>query len=89
MFLFRDHINMLTDLGRDWSSGPPHDFNTYIPMIYGVNLGLSEFELNLFANDHNVVDKPLSRDDNGAYMLWNLLLFCLYSGFSRLFISYV
>ena len=57
---------MFTDLGRDWSSGPPHDFNTYLPMIYGVKLALNNFELNLYANDHNVIDKPLSKDDNGS-----------------------
>ena len=65
LYIIRDHINMLTDLGRDWSSGPPSDFNTFIPMIYGVNIIMNGFELNMYANDHNIIDRPLDRQENG------------------------
>lgn len=65
LYIIRDHINMLTDLGRDWSSGPPTDFNTFIPMIYGVNIIMNGFELNMYANDHNIIDRPLDRQENG------------------------
>lgn len=65
MYIVRDHINMLTDLGRDWASGPPSDFSTYIPIIYNLKLILNDFELNLYANDHNIIDRPLDERGNG------------------------
>lgn len=65
LFLIRDHINMFTDLGKDWASGPPSDYNTFIPMLYGVNLTFNDFELNFYANDHNIIDRPLDRKENG------------------------
>jgi hypothetical protein len=65
-YLLRDHINMCIDLAKDWSSGPPVDYFRFIPMIYAVEVELHQFELNLYANDHNIVDKPLIRDENGA-----------------------
>ena len=66
LFLIRDHINMLTDLGKDWASGPPNDFDTFIPMNYGVTITLTDYELNLYANDHNIIDRPLDTKDNGT-----------------------
>lgn len=74
LYLIRDHINMLSDLGRDWASGPPNDYNTFIPMLYGVQLSFSVFELNLYANDHNIIDRPLDKRDNGvSYYLYVLI----------------
>jgi len=56
---------MFADLGKDWATGPPNDFNTYIPMMYGVDLKLvDDFAINLYANDHNVIDRPLDMIDN-------------------------
>lgn len=65
LYLIRDHINMLADLGKDWSSGPPSDFDTFVPMKYGIHLNMADYELNLYANDHNIIDRPLDRRDNG------------------------
>jgi hypothetical protein len=65
LYLIRDHINMFTDLGKDWTTGPPSDYQRFIPMIYAFELELHHFELNLYANDHNIIDKPLVRDENG------------------------
>ncbi|KAH7913899.1 hypothetical protein BJ138DRAFT_527505 [Hygrophoropsis aurantiaca] len=64
IYIFRDHINMFTDISRDWTSGPPSDWNQFIPMIYSFNLDLHYFELNLYANDQNIIDKPLIREEN-------------------------
>ncbi|KAL5523541.1 hypothetical protein ACEPAG_7714 [Sanghuangporus baumii] len=64
LYIIRDHINMLTDLGKDWASGPPSDFNTYVPITYNLKLILNDFELNLYANDHNIIDRPLDERDN-------------------------
>ena len=64
IFIVRDHINMLTDLGKDWASGPPSDFDTFVPINYAIYITLSEYELNLYANDHNIIDRPLDKRDN-------------------------
>jgi hypothetical protein len=63
-YLLRDHINMFTDLGKDWSSGPPNDYFTWVPMRYFVILDFHEYEINTYVNDHNIIDKPL-REENG------------------------
>ncbi|KAI5121559.1 hypothetical protein M0805_000740 [Coniferiporia weirii] len=64
LYLIRDHINMLADLGKDWSSGPPSDFNTFVPITYSLGLTFYEYELNLYANDHNIIDRPLEKKEN-------------------------
>jgi hypothetical protein len=70
LYLLRDHINMFTDLSRDWTSGPPSDYFRFIPMIYAVEFELENFELNMYVNDHNIIDKPLLRDENGAHFFF-------------------
>jgi hypothetical protein len=66
LYLIRDHINMFTDLIKDWISGPPIDYQRFIPMIYAFRIDLHEYQINLNVNDHNIIDKPLIRDENGA-----------------------
>ena len=65
LYLLRDHVNMMADLGRDWISGPPIDYQKFITMIYVFQLELHHYALILYVNDHNVIDKPLIRDENG------------------------
>ncbi|KXN92475.1 Protein CSF1 [Leucoagaricus sp. SymC.cos] len=69
LYLLRDHINMFTDLGKDWASGPPNDWQRWAPTIYSVNLSLFRYEINLYANDQNIIDKPLVREENALVML--------------------
>ncbi|KAF4598557.1 hypothetical protein EYR38_006961 [Pleurotus pulmonarius] len=69
LYLLRDHINMITDLVRDWTSGPPHDYYRFVPMIYQLEFELHHFALNMYANDHNIIDKPLIRDENALLTL--------------------
>ncbi|KAJ7647262.1 hypothetical protein FB45DRAFT_987066 [Roridomyces roridus] len=64
LYLLRDHINMFTDLGKDWASGPPSDYHRFVPTVYHVDLELHHFELNLYVNDNNIIDKPLVKDEN-------------------------
>jgi len=64
-YLLRDHIHMFTDLGKDWASGPPSDWQKWVPIVYSVNLSLYRYEINKYANDQNIIDKPLVREDNG------------------------
>lgn len=66
LYLLRDHINMFADLGKDWSTGPPSDYNTFTPMIYMVDLDLHHYNINLYVNDHNIIDKPSIKEENGA-----------------------
>ena len=56
---------MFTDLCKDWISGPPADYYRFMPMIYMFELEMHHFELNLYVNDSNIIDKPLVRDENG------------------------
>ena len=65
LYLLRDHINMLTDLGRDWSSGPHVDHLRFIPMVYAVNFDFQNFEITTNLNDQNIIDKPLIQEENG------------------------
>ncbi|KAJ3735770.1 hypothetical protein DFJ43DRAFT_832425 [Lentinula guzmanii] len=69
LYLIRDHVNMFTDLGKDWSSGSPHDYQRFIPMIYQIQFDMHYYELNLYANDHNIIDKPLVEDENAIFTL--------------------
>ncbi|KAJ6499231.1 hypothetical protein C8R45DRAFT_108777 [Mycena sanguinolenta] len=64
LYLLRDHINMFTDLGKDWASGPPSDYHRFVPTVYAIELELHHYELNLYVNDQNIIDKPLIREEN-------------------------
>lgn len=59
---------MFTDLGKDWSSGPPSNYNLFTPMIYIIDLDMQNYAINLYVNDHNIIDKPLIKEDNGMWM---------------------
>lgn len=65
--LIRDHITLLTDLGKDWSAGPPSDFDRWVPMQYLIKASLQDFEVNLYLNDHNIITHPHARDANSKY----------------------
>jgi hypothetical protein len=60
---------MFTDLAKDWTAGPPSDYQRFIPMLYAFRLEMHHFELNMYANDHNVIDKPLIKDENGNFSI--------------------
>ncbi|THH20420.1 hypothetical protein EW146_g951 [Bondarzewia mesenterica] len=74
LYLLRDHINMLTDLSKDWTSGPPSDYFTWVPMRYAIDLDLRNYEINTYVNDHNIIDKPLIRDENALLTLRGAVL---------------
>jgi hypothetical protein len=65
LYLLRDHINMFTDLSKDWSSGPVTPLHLWVPMIYSINLTLRKYTINVYANDFNIIDAPLQEDSNG------------------------
>jgi len=69
IYILRDQINMFTDLGKDWVSGPPTDYCRFVPTVYVFELDMHQFELNFYVNDQNIIDKPLIRDENGILRL--------------------
>jgi len=66
---------MITDLSRDWVSGEPMEWHHFVPMIYSLEIHLHHFDLNLYANDQNIIDKPLIKDENSAYIYFLGILF--------------
>ncbi|PPQ63980.1 hypothetical protein CVT24_009409 [Panaeolus cyanescens] len=69
LYILRDHINMFTDLLKDWISGPPTDYQKFVPMVYLFHLELHHFQIMLYVNDQNIIDKPLNKDENAFVIL--------------------
>ncbi|EGO25461.1 hypothetical protein SERLADRAFT_415036 [Serpula lacrymans var. lacrymans S7.9] len=69
LYILRDHINMFTDLSRDWTSGPPSPPNQFVPMLYSFELELHHFQIHLYANDQNIIDKPLIKEENSLIIV--------------------
>ncbi|KAG9100753.1 hypothetical protein FS749_013050 [Ceratobasidium sp. UAMH 11750] len=74
--LLRDHVNLLSDLIKDWTSSSPCDapedaeeYERFIPIIYNLRVVLENYRLDLYANDHNIIDWPLSHVDNSILSL--------------------
>ncbi len=57
---------MFTDLGKDWSSGPPGELSLFTPISYVIDLDMHNYTINFYVNDHNIIDKPLIREENGS-----------------------
>lgn len=74
LHLLRDHITLLTDLGKDWASGPPTDPRFFIPMIYVVRVALVDYQAFLFLNDHNIVNFPFAQESNGETFTSSFLI---------------
>ncbi|KAJ9119483.1 hypothetical protein QFC24_005716 [Naganishia onofrii] len=64
-FLLRDHTTLIGDLAKDWNSGPTGDFDHFVPMDYQFNFSLTNFEIKLYLNDFNIINQPLTLDENG------------------------
>ncbi|KAI0017508.1 hypothetical protein F4780DRAFT_755248 [Xylariomycetidae sp. FL0641] len=70
LFLLRDHIFLLTDLIDDWGSGPPSEYLSFTPFKYFLNLRLRDLKLYLNVNDVNIINDPISFDEN-SYLLFS------------------
>ncbi|KAI8987036.1 hypothetical protein BDB01DRAFT_849190 [Pilobolus umbonatus] len=64
LFLLRDHIFLLQDLIKDWSSTPPVDLLHFTPTTYLLHVALNSPLVYLCVNEHNVIDNPNSTKDN-------------------------
>ncbi|CAE6416310.1 unnamed protein product [Rhizoctonia solani] len=80
--LLRDHINLVSDIVKDWASIPPppdsmedakqlatEEYNRFVPIVYSLGVTLENYRLDLYANDHNIIDWPLSHVDNSFLTL--------------------
>ncbi|KAI9307239.1 hypothetical protein BJ944DRAFT_238031 [Cunninghamella echinulata] len=68
IFLLRDHVYLIQDLIKDWTSGPTSDLLHFIPMTYTFEIDMTEPKVYLCVNEHNVINYPNSIDDN-AYII--------------------
>ncbi|KAM0754575.1 hypothetical protein T439DRAFT_352583 [Meredithblackwellia eburnea MCA 4105] len=67
--LLRDHITLFTDIAKDWVSGPPGDYNHFVPFKYAVNFSMIDYTLRLFVNDHNIINNPSTLEDNSLIVV--------------------
>ncbi|KAF9403909.1 hypothetical protein BGX21_007478 [Mortierella sp. AD011] len=67
-FILRDHITLLQDLSKDWTSGPPVDMAHFVPFKYEFDIKLPDFKINTFVNEHNIINEPTEKDEN-AYII--------------------
>ena len=65
VWLLRDHVTLISDLARDWSSSYSGDYLHFVPNHYSFRINLLNYGMHLYLNDFNVVDSPLSRSENG------------------------
>ena len=62
--LLRDHITLMSDIAKDWTSGPPGNYQHFVPFLYAFNLTIIDYTLRLFVNDHNIINNPSTLEDN-------------------------
>lgn len=62
--LLRDHVTLISDVAKDWSSGSLGDFHHFVPNRYNFRVSLINYAIHLCVNDYNIIDRPRSREDN-------------------------
>ncbi|KAJ8122662.1 hypothetical protein ONZ43_g1197 [Nemania bipapillata] len=69
LFLLREHTFLFIDLIDDWGTGPPSEYLLYTPFKYLLNLTLRDLKLYLNVNDFNIINDPISMDENTYLIL--------------------
>ncbi|KAF9985364.1 hypothetical protein BGZ75_003070 [Mortierella antarctica] len=64
IFLLRDHITLIQDLSKDWTSGPPVSMAYFVPFKYEFDIKLPNFQLYTYVNEHNIINEPTEIDEN-------------------------
>ncbi|GMK54228.1 hypothetical protein CspeluHIS016_0108140 [Cutaneotrichosporon spelunceum] len=64
IWLLREHVTLISDLSKDWSSGAGGEFRHFVPMHYSFRFSLIKHIIHLYINDFNIVDVPRSKDRN-------------------------
>ncbi|GAA6038491.1 hypothetical protein JCM8097_004593 [Rhodosporidiobolus ruineniae] len=67
--LLRDHITLFADLGKDFTSGPPGDYDHFVPFLYEMNIEVRDYVIQLYVNDHNIINNPTTPEDNSLLIL--------------------
>jgi len=65
IYLLRDHITLIQDLTKDWTSGPSVDMAYFVPFKYDFDIKLPNFQLYTYVNEHNIINEPTELDENG------------------------
>ncbi|KAI1308026.1 hypothetical protein F5Y03DRAFT_108642 [Xylaria venustula] len=68
LFILREHTFLLIDLIDDWGTGPPSEYLLFTPFKYLLNLTLRNLKLYVNVNDVNIINDPVSMDEN-AYLV--------------------
>jgi hypothetical protein len=63
-FFLREHVTLLTDLLKDFSSGPPVKYELFTPVRYDINWTISNYAIYLNVNDLNIINNPSDFEDN-------------------------
>jgi hypothetical protein len=64
--LIRDHTNLITDLVKDFTSGPPGSVEQFVPFSYHIDVVIKNYRAHLFLNDHNLIDFVEDRGRNST-----------------------
>ncbi|KAF9955541.1 hypothetical protein BGZ72_003630 [Mortierella alpina] len=64
IFLLRDHITLIQDLSKDWTSGPPVSMAHFVPFKYDFDIKLPNFQLYTYVNEHNIINEPTEIEEN-------------------------
>ncbi|KAI8998306.1 hypothetical protein BC832DRAFT_242124 [Gaertneriomyces semiglobifer] len=62
IFLLRDHVTLISDLVKDWTSGPPTTFEYFVPCEYKFKFMLDGWELWMSVNQGNVFETQEAED---------------------------
>ncbi|KAF9358563.1 hypothetical protein BGX26_001452 [Mortierella sp. AD094] len=63
-FILRDHITLIQDLSKDWTSGPSVDMAHFVPFKYEFDIKLPNFQFYTYVNEHNIINEPTETDEN-------------------------
>lgn len=69
LFILREHTFLLIDLIDDWGTGPPSEYMLFTPFKYLLNLTLRNLKLYINVNDANIINDPISMDENTFLIL--------------------
>ncbi|KAJ8131309.1 hypothetical protein O1611_g2317 [Lasiodiplodia mahajangana] len=69
LFLLREHTFLFIDLIDDWGTGPPSEYLLFTPFKYLLNLTLRNLKLYVNVNDVNIINDPISMDENTYLIL--------------------
>ncbi|KAG0198078.1 hypothetical protein BGX28_008431 [Mortierella sp. GBA30] len=76
IFLLRDHITLIQDLSKDWTSGPSVDMAHFVPFKYEFDIKLPNFQLYTYVNEHNIINEPTEIDENAFIIAAGQTLDC-------------